>query len=359
MQHGFAARPWAKVGADLCDHSGQILLVISDYYSNFIEVEHLNKATTSTVSKALKSMFARYGVPDVLISDNGPQFASEEFAGLAQKWGFEHITSSPHYPQSNGKAENAVKTVKRLFSNCKERNCSEFMALLDWRNTPTEGLGSSPAQRLLGRRCRTLLPTHWKLLTPGYPTEGSAKKINHQKERQRYYYDLHTKPLNLLVPGDSIRMRLPGEKRWSPGVCAGLVNPRSYEVKVGDRTFVRNRQHLIKSEDKFVEDTQEVEETHDNSSKTPPTEEPPQEASLLLQSGPATALMSTPVKQTGAQDEEYPSLHRRNHENQAEVLKENALIIWVIWYTTNTLVNVQMYCLLYILSSIFCFRCLY
>ena len=88
--------------------------MVSDYYSNFIEVEHLNNATTSTVSKALKSMFARYGVPDVLISDNGPQFASEEFARFAQKWGFEHITSSPHYPQSNRNAENSVKTVKRL-----------------------------------------------------------------------------------------------------------------------------------------------------------------------------------------------------------------------------------------------------
>ena len=65
-------------------------------------------------------------------------------------------------------------------------------------------------------------------------------------------------------------------------------------MKVGDRTFVQNRRHLIKSEDKFVEDTQEVEETHAKSSETPPTGEPPQEASLPLQSGPATALMSTP-----------------------------------------------------------------
>ena len=65
-------------------------------------------------------------------------------------------------------------------------------------------------------------------------------------------------------------------------------------MEVGDRTFVRNRRHLIKSEDKFVEDTQEVEETHAKSSETPPTGEPPQEASLPLQSGPATALMSTP-----------------------------------------------------------------
>ncbi len=104
-QHEFAARPWLKLGTDLCDHEGRIILVVSDYYSNFIEVKHLHRATTSTVSKALKVMFARYGIPDVLVSDNGPQFASDEFATFSRKWGFEHITSSPHYPQSNRKAE--------------------------------------------------------------------------------------------------------------------------------------------------------------------------------------------------------------------------------------------------------------
>ena len=88
MQQKFAVRPWGKVGADLCDHAERILLVVSDYYSKFIEVEHLHKATTNTVSKALRTMFARYGMQDVLISDNGPQFASEEFAAFCRKWGF-------------------------------------------------------------------------------------------------------------------------------------------------------------------------------------------------------------------------------------------------------------------------------
>ena len=75
MQHEFAARPWAKcMGADLCNHAGRTLLVVGDYYSNFSEVEHLHKATTNTVSKALKTIFARYGAPDVLTSDTGPQF---------------------------------------------------------------------------------------------------------------------------------------------------------------------------------------------------------------------------------------------------------------------------------------------
>ena len=257
IQHEFAARPWAKVGADLCDIAGRIVLVVSDYYSSFIEVEHLTRATTGTVGRALKIMFARYGVPDVLVSDNGPQFASAEFAEFAHKWGFDHVTSSPHYPQSNGKAENAVKTVKRLFTKCKESKTSEFLALLDWRNTPTEGIGSSPAQRFLGCRCKTLLPVHGTLLKPQYPVEQDSQALRKQKERQQQYYDMHSRPLKPLTQGESVRMRLPGQKTWSPGVCAGLVGPRSYEVKVGERMFVRNRRQLLKTGEPANEDWQE------------------------------------------------------------------------------------------------------
>ena len=99
MQHEIIARPWAKVGADLCDFRGRTLLIVCDY---FIEVERLQSTTTAAVSKALKALFARYGVPDVLVTDNGPQFASAEFVSFAGQWGFQHVTSPPHYPQSNG-----------------------------------------------------------------------------------------------------------------------------------------------------------------------------------------------------------------------------------------------------------------
>ena len=123
-------------------------------------------------------MFARYSVPDILMSDNGLQFASAEFASFSKKWGFEHVTSSPRYPQSNGKAENAVKTVKRLFTKCRKSGQSEFLALMDWRNTPTEGSGTSPAERFLGRRCKTLLPITGSLLQPDYLTEEDRQAIN-------------------------------------------------------------------------------------------------------------------------------------------------------------------------------------
>ena len=192
QQHEFVARPWSKVGADLCDLHGRTLLVVCDYYSNFIEVENISKSTTHGVSKALKTMFSRYGVPNELVTDNGPQFASAEFATFTKSW---HTTSSPRYPQSNGKAENAVKTVKRLFTKCRESGQSEYLALLDWRNTPSEGIGTSPAQRFLGRRCKTRLPVSGPLLQPCYSTEEDTLALLGQKERQRHYYDQHVKPL--------------------------------------------------------------------------------------------------------------------------------------------------------------------
>ena len=111
-------------------------------------------------------MFSRYGVPDQVISDNGPQFVSSEFTTFAQQWGFEHVTSSPKYPQLNGKDENAVKTVKMLFTKCQDSRQSEYLALLDWRNMPLEGMETSPAQRFFGRRCRTLLLSTESLLCP-------------------------------------------------------------------------------------------------------------------------------------------------------------------------------------------------
>ena len=110
------AQPWTKVGADLWDLNGRTLLLRCDYYSS--------KSKTSQISrheglcKAFRAMFARYGVPDELVTDNGPQFAFSEFSEFSKMWGFDHVTSSPCNPQCNGKGENAVKTVKRLFKKC-------------------------------------------------------------------------------------------------------------------------------------------------------------------------------------------------------------------------------------------------
>ena len=92
------------------------------------------------------------------MSDNSRQLDSWEFRQFAELLDIEHKTSSPRYPLSNGRAENVVKTVKKPFNKARKVGHTEYQALLDWMNTPTEGIGLSPAQRLFGRRC-TLMPT--------------------------------------------------------------------------------------------------------------------------------------------------------------------------------------------------------
>ena len=86
-----------------------------------------------TVSKL--NQFARLGMPDTLYSDNGPQFASRELKEFASAWHFDYQTSSPHYPQSNGKIENAVKTAKKLLAKANASGQDPYLTILDWSNT--------------------------------------------------------------------------------------------------------------------------------------------------------------------------------------------------------------------------------
>ena len=99
-------------------------------------------------------MFARHGIPERLISDNGPQFIAADFAKLADKYGFTHTTTSPGYPQPNGEIERTVQTVKNMLKKTREPQ----RALLAYRSTPLQH-GFSPAELLMGRRIRSMIPT--------------------------------------------------------------------------------------------------------------------------------------------------------------------------------------------------------
>ncbi|GFS26698.1 Pol polyprotein [Elysia marginata] len=82
----------------------------------------------------MKSIFAKFGIPEILISDNGPQFASKEFAQFTECYGILHKTSSPLHPESNGEAERAVRTIKYLLRKASD----SYIALLNYRATPLQ-----------------------------------------------------------------------------------------------------------------------------------------------------------------------------------------------------------------------------
>ncbi|XP_032226847.1 uncharacterized protein K02A2.6-like [Nematostella vectensis] len=119
----------------------------------------------------MKNAFSRHGIRDIIVTDNGPQFASAEFNKFAATWGFDHISSSPRYAQSNGESERAVETIKNFLKKCDD----EYLALLSCRNTPLHN-GYSPSQLSMGRKLKTRVPCHPDELKPQLPDNDVVRK---------------------------------------------------------------------------------------------------------------------------------------------------------------------------------------
>ncbi len=178
--------PWQKVGSDLFTLKGETHLLLVDYFSRYPEVIRLTTTTSQAIVTALKSIFSRHGIPETVLSDNGPQYSSQEFADFASAYQFDHVTSSPHYPQSNGLGERTVKTVKGLLKNADD----PYTALLSYRATPLPWCGISPAELLMGRKIRSSLPQSSVSLTPrwSYLPEFRQRDAD-QKRRQKRDFD--------------------------------------------------------------------------------------------------------------------------------------------------------------------------
>ena len=103
MSHEVPSCPWERVGTHIFFLDGKEYLITIDYCSNFWEVDRLLDNNAGTVVLKLKSHFARYGIPDQVVSDNGPQFPSTEFATFAKTWEFDHLPSVPETVTLMGK----------------------------------------------------------------------------------------------------------------------------------------------------------------------------------------------------------------------------------------------------------------
>ncbi|CAH8491041.1 unnamed protein product [Dicrocoelium dendriticum] len=240
-------RPWQKVALDIFAHDGKNYLIAVDYFSDYFEIDALTSTSTQAVINKLRSQFARHGIPEEVVSDNGPQFNSAEFRSFSEKWDFLHRLTSPYHSQSNGKAESAVKEAKKLLTKAKETKEDPYIMLLERRNMPSAEIGCSPAQRLFGRRTRTLLPIANTLLQPEIPSQSLMyERLRERMLRQKKYYDRGTKQLPRLLPGDEVWVApTPGANgSWRRGRVEGLKGERSYDVRVGDSLFRRNRVQL-------------------------------------------------------------------------------------------------------------------
>ena len=244
-------RPWSIISADLFDLHGHAYLITVDHYSKWPELAKLDNQSSVHTIQHLKSQFARYGIPDKFISDNGPQFSSDSFKKFAKDYGFTHVTSSPHFPQSNGQAERTVQTVKSLLRKASD----SYKALLAYRNTPLEKLGLSPAQLFIGRRLKTDLPTTAVLLKPEpHNSHEVEERIKTKKYQDKLHYDKNAgKELRDLYPGENAIARHDG--KWTAAtVVEKHTSPRSYIVQTqSGRKLRRNRRDIRPTPAKFAQ----------------------------------------------------------------------------------------------------------
>ena len=151
--HTIPIRPWSKISADLFQLDANNYLAMVNHYSDCTALDSLSGSTsTSTVIRAMNRQFALHGIPDELVTDNGPQFESHEYSRFAREYGFTIVKSSPYYSRGYGKAESAAKNILKKF-----RKEDPYLALLAYRDTPQQGYNYSPAQRLMSRRLKFIM----------------------------------------------------------------------------------------------------------------------------------------------------------------------------------------------------------
>ncbi|UYV61221.1 K02A2.6-like, partial [Cordylochernes scorpioides] len=235
----FPSRPWEKVGIDHFYLKGKYYLLIADYYSRFPELALLEDQTTHSTILHCKSIFARHGIPEEVISDNGPQFGLE-FKKFAKEYGFHHITSSPRFPQSNGFIESMVKNIK----NQLKKGRDPYLSLLGYRTAPLEN-GYSPAELCMNRKLRTTVPTSPVQLQSRIPDlENLEMREKDQRHKKKTHFDIHHRARELPHLNKGTRvwvkdLRVPGV------VLEDAGSPRSYIVNSPKGILRRNRFHLL------------------------------------------------------------------------------------------------------------------
>ena len=234
------AKPWCRIHVDFAGpFLNHMFLIVIDTGSKWIEAFPMLTSTSRATIRCLKTLFAQFGLPDILVSDNDTSFTSSEFQEFLANNGIKHWKSSPYHPSSNRSAEKAMQIVKQGLKRIKGGSINDRLSklLFSYRITPHTTTGVSPAQLLMGRN----LKSRFDLLKPNVST-----RVEQKQQQQKDNYDTHAVPRQFEEEEVYVRDFRPGHA-WLPGKIVKCSGPVSYRVKIGDDQVVRRHQdHLRK-----------------------------------------------------------------------------------------------------------------
>ena len=248
--------PFEQVVADFCHLQGHLFLIYADRFSGWVEVDRLPTNTYNAVRKSFLQWFRTYGVPEEIASDGGPPFNSFAYRTFLKAWDVRQRLSSAYYAQSNGRAEAAVKSVKRILEGNINPSTGGLdtnaaaRAIMTHRNTPAQDTGISPSVMLFGGPLRDHLPRRRVL-------RGEWNDIVKSREAALARRVTLTKPhagteLQPLSIGDCVQIQNQTgnhPKRWDcTGIISGVRPNRQYDVVIDGsrRVTLRNRRFLRK-----------------------------------------------------------------------------------------------------------------
>lgn len=233
--------PWVRIHVDyLGPFFGKMFMVVVDAHSKWVECIDMNKSITAqNTIAALHQIFARFGLPCELVTDNGTSFISKEFQDFLQGNGIQHLRSPVGHPPTNGQAENGVKLVKNFMKKKVQENCpvsdlNKQLAifLLDYRNTIHCTTGEAPATLMMNRKLRTRLSL-LNPLTNNAVASRTKEHVERQLSRQKKYYGGNRN--RSFKPDDNVLVkdyRIAGKQSWVKARVIQQLGRRMFLVSV-------------------------------------------------------------------------------------------------------------------------------
>ena len=269
-------KPFQRIHVDFCQKDSDFFLVVVDSHSKWIEVKHMTSTTCEKTIDELRLIFAAHGLPEELVSDNGPQFVSHMFSEFMMKNGIKHTLVPPYHPPSNGAAERSVRVlkealVKQVIEGTKGRSIKHRLAnfLLRYRTTPHTTTGVSPSELMVKRKLRTRL----SLVKPNLELA-----VQHKQSKQIVHKDPKVHSDRVFQKKDKVRVRNTRPKspvdKWISGTVIKVCGPRTYVVNTGYKNRYVHADHMISAHDDapstvdegeaMMPDSFEQPESHDN-----------------------------------------------------------------------------------------------
>lgn len=284
-------RPWQRIHVDFCGpFLGNMWFIMVDAKTKWPEAIKMKNTDARTTIEKMRKIFSTHGLPEQIVSDNGPQFTSEEWREYCESRGIVHTLTPPYHPQSNGEAERYVQSFKQAMLRQKEGGVKPEVAMYQvlgtYRITPHSATGLSPAEMMFGRRTRSLLDVVKPVVAIETDQREDRKKMEQYREWIKKNFDRRTRE-RIFDEGEPVFARNYRDgPKWIQGKVIKRMGQTLYLVRTwrgiwrrhADQLKVdRTQVEVSDSEEELESNPEPPEEWHDppeNPVKEPPVEHP-------------------------------------------------------------------------------------